>query len=120
MKISGTEFDSCVELHNEASCGGGFTQFRPGHLYLHDLWFWGMQGQDIAVYAQAVSRCGVYCNKTVPEIKAETDLDKSPGQNMITIYDYKGYYGMISWSISKTFLFHDFLIFFQVIPPTFS
>ncbi len=101
LKITGNESNACVELHSDSSCGGEFTQFRPGYPHLHDLWYWGL-GQDAestALHAAAVSKCGVFCNKTIPDIKpyprakANSTNKTNPGRNIVTIYDFFGYYG---------------------------
>lgn len=90
IKISGDE-SSCIELHDDPSCGGNFTQFRPGYPYLHDLWFWGIAGNDIAVYATAIAKCGVHCNKTIPEVNS--NVETHPGRNFVSLYDHPGFYG---------------------------
>ncbi|OXA38851.1 hypothetical protein Fcan01_26362, partial [Folsomia candida] len=44
MKITGDE-NSCIELHDVASCGGKFTQFRPDYPVLRNLFGWGLGDQ---------------------------------------------------------------------------
>ncbi|XP_021966028.1 uncharacterized protein LOC110861232 [Folsomia candida] len=91
MKISG-DANACVELHSAPSCGGEFTQFRPGYIELNSLINWNLGDANDADAALAVSRCGAFCNKSVPLINPDP-LPTALEKNMVTFYDYFGFYG---------------------------
>ncbi|XP_035700472.1 uncharacterized protein LOC118433037 [Folsomia candida] len=91
MKISG-DANACIELHSAPSCGGEFTQFRPGYIELNALNKWSLGDINDAATAFAVSRCGAFCNKSVPLINPDP-LPTALEKNMVTFYDYFGYYG---------------------------
>ncbi|OXA38845.1 Transposable element P transposase [Folsomia candida] len=92
MKITGDE-NSCIELHDVASCGGKFTQFRPDYPELQNLFGWVLEDKDtFASLVKAISRCGQFCNKSVPDINPKS-VAPIWGKNIVTLYKYQGHYG---------------------------
>ncbi|OXA36712.1 hypothetical protein Fcan01_28530 [Folsomia candida] len=92
MKISGDR-NCCIELHSAPNCGEEFTQFRPDYPELRTMYFWNLGAKDTyAAHARAVSRCGQFCDKSVPEINPESGT--SPGKKVVTFYSHPGYYGI--------------------------
>lgn len=62
IKISGSASSSCVELHDDDSCGGNAVQLRPGYPYLDYLFRWGYYSLgDPAIHPKSVSLCGRSC-----------------------------------------------------------
>ncbi|XP_035713586.1 uncharacterized protein LOC118438021 [Folsomia candida] len=62
IRISGTATTTCVELHDDATCGGNSVQLRPGYPYLKWIWWWGLfREENSAFLVRSVSLCGNTC-----------------------------------------------------------
>lgn len=69
IRISGTATTTCVQLHDDATCGFNSVQLRPGYPHLHDLWHWRFyRGASFAVLARSVSLCGNSCPAVVDKL----------------------------------------------------
>lgn len=68
IQLSGTATSTCVELHDDTTCGKNAVQLRPGYPYLSDLWWWGFPEArfGLPVNARSLSFCGYSC----PEVRS--------------------------------------------------
>ncbi|OXA54132.1 hypothetical protein Fcan01_10253 [Folsomia candida] len=62
IKILGNVTTTCVELHEDATCGGYSVQVRPGYPYLSTINWWGFHRQKHPpVDVRSISLCGKNC-----------------------------------------------------------
>lgn len=70
---------------------------------------WGLGGErTFASSAKAISRCGVYCNKSVSDVNRIGEYGFL-GDNIITVYDQPGYYGMWTNFVNVIYLVKKYL-----------